>query len=83
MLLFYREPNGDYLAITTNTAKYDGILRERYREKTYEGRATAIAKLVTSVCTTAIGQSFLYTCKRVAKKDVPPEWIKAISGFEG
>ena len=83
MLLFYREPNGDYLAIETSTADYYGMLREHYPERTYEGRATGIAKLATSICTMAISQSFLRTCRRVAKKDIPPEWIKAISGFEG
>ena len=54
MVLFYREDNGDYLAIDTATNRYYmGSFGQDY----YEGRATGIAGLVSSVCTTAISSS--------------------------
>ena len=76
MILFYRERNSDYLAIDTATNRY---YRQIYNKDHFEGRATAIAGLVGSVCTTGISREFLHQeCKRVAKRRVPVEWQKAI-----
>lgn len=76
MLLFYREKNGDYLAIETTTNAY---YRQHLGKDHFEGRATAIAEQVGSVCTTGISRQFLrQECKRVAKRHVPAEWQKAI-----
>jgi hypothetical protein len=75
MILFYRERNGDFLAIETATNRF---YRQIYGKDHYEGRATAIAGLATSVCTTGISRDFLRTCKPVAKKYVPTQWKKAI-----
>jgi len=76
MISFYREHNGDYLAIDTATnAYYLDVLAKDY----FEGRATAIAGLVGSVCTTGISRGFLgTTCRRVARAKVPAEWRRAI-----
>ena len=67
MILFYREPNGDYLCV---------VRTQWWIERgqvIFDGRATAIAELVSSVCTTGIGERFLKTCKRVARCNVPAE----------
>lgn len=75
MIFFYREKNGDYLAINTDTNRY---YLDNFGQDHFEGRGTAIAGLVTSVCTTGISREFLQTCKRIAKSNVPAEWQKAI-----
>ena len=78
MILYYRERNGDFLAIDAGTNRY---YRTVFGKDHYEGRATAIACLVTSVCTTSISRDFLRTqCKRVPKEVVPARWLRAI-GF--
>jgi hypothetical protein len=75
MILFYRENNGDFLAVDTATNRhYIGTLRDGF-----EGRATAIAGLVGSVCTTGISRGYLRkNCKRMSRRSVPVEWRKAI-----
>jgi len=75
MITYYREKNGDYLAIETDTNKY--YIRNFARDS-FEGRATAIAGNVGSVCGTSVARSFLRECKRVAKAKVPSQWLKAI-----
>jgi hypothetical protein len=76
MILYYREDNGDYLAIDTTTNRY---YLDTMGQDHFEGRATAIEGLIGSVCTTGISRDFLRTqCKRVAKAAVPHEWRKAI-----
>jgi len=76
MIHFYREQNGDYLAIDTETNRY---YRDHFGQDHFEGRATAIAGLVSSVCTTGVSRDFLrQECKRVAKRRVPIAWRKAI-----
>jgi hypothetical protein len=76
MILYYREGNGDFLAIETETNDY---YRRNFGKDHFEGRATAIAGLVGSVCTTGISREFLKTqCRRVPKAKVPAEWLKAI-----
>ena len=78
MILYYREHNGDYLAIESST---NAFYRNTFGKDHFEGRATAIAGLVGSVCTTGISREFLRTnCKRVPRAKVPGEWRKAI-GF--
>lgn len=76
MILYFQENNGDFLAIDTSTNSY---YVRCYGKDYFEGRATAIAEQVGSVCTTAVSRNFLRTnCKRVAKRNVPSEWCKAI-----
>jgi hypothetical protein len=78
MIRYYRENTGDFLAIDTSTNDY--YLRN-FNKDHFEGRASAIAGEVGSVCTTGIAREFLRKkCKRVAKSSVPAEWRKAI-GF--
>lgn len=75
MILYYQEKNGDWLAIETDTNSY----YRNFGRDHFEGRATAIAGQVGSVCTTAVSREFLRkNCKRVAKAKVPDEWRRAI-----
>ena len=76
MICFYREHNGDYLAIDTSTNRY---YRESFGKDQFEGRATAIAGQVGSVCTTGISREYLRgNCEPVAKIKLPREWRRAI-----
>jgi hypothetical protein len=78
MIAYYREFNGDFLAIDTSTNAY---YLDNFGKDQFEGRATAIESLVGSVCTTGTSREFLRTkCKRVARAKVPDEWRTAI-GF--
>lgn len=79
MILFYREiESGDFLAIDTDTNDY---YRRLLGQDAYEGRATALAGLPSSTCTTGISREYLARhCKRVARASVPAEWLLAI-GF--
>lgn len=74
MILYFREPNGDYLAADKGSEDY---YRQIGKPDLLEGRATAIAGCVGSVCTTGISRKFLKTCRHVRKRDVPAEWLKA------
>ena len=76
MILYFRENNGDYLAIETSTNSY---YVRNFGKDHFEGRASAIAGLVSSVCTTGVSRGFLRTnCKRIAKAKVPVQWRRAI-----
>jgi hypothetical protein len=76
MILYYRESNGDFLAIDTDTNRF---YLDTFGKDHFEGRATAIAGLVASVCTTGISREYLRTnCKRVAKALIPVEWLRGI-----
>lgn len=77
MVRYYQERNGDYLAIDAGTNLYH---RENFGQDSFEGRATAVAGLVGSVCTTGISMEFLrLNCKRVARSKVPGQWLTAIA----
>ena len=76
MILYYRENNGDFLAVDTATNDYYVL---RFGQDYFEGRAAAIDGLIGSVCTTCISRKYLcQNCKRVPKNKVPGEWRKAI-----
>jgi hypothetical protein len=76
MILFYRERNGDFLAI--DTASNDYYRRVLGRDH-FDGIAAAIEGQVGSVCTTGISREYLAeNCERVARASVPAEWRRAI-----
>lgn len=76
MILYFRENNGDFLAIDTGTNSY---YVRNFGKDHFEARATAIAGLVSSVCTTGVSREFLKAnCKRIARAMVPAEWRRAI-----
>jgi hypothetical protein len=76
MIRFFREANGDFLAIDTNTNRY---YLDHFGHDHFEGRATAIEGLVGSVCTTGISRDFLKAqCQRVPRAAVPADWSRAI-----
>lgn len=77
MIQYWQEKNGDYLAIDTATNAY---YLQNFNKDYFEGRATAIAGVVASVCTTSISRAFLQECKRVARKKVPIVWQLAVQG---
>ena len=71
-LKYYQERNksGDYLAVDPKAVNGRGIL---------DARATAIQGNRLSVCTTGVDLGFLRgKCRRVAKKDVPKEWLDVL-----
>jgi hypothetical protein len=77
-LKYYRERNkaGDYISVDPSTLDY---YLQNLGKELYESRATAIQGLVTSVCTTAISGQFLRSkCRRVAKRDIPAEWLEVL-----
>jgi hypothetical protein len=76
MIVYFREKNGDYLAIDTASNTY---YRQVLGHDTFAGRATAIAGQVGSVCTTGISREYLAEkCERVARARVPVAWRQAI-----
>ena len=76
MIRYYREANGDYLAIDAETNVY---YRRVLGCDHFEGRAAAIAGLAGSVCTTGVSREYLRAwCKRVAEDAVPATWRRAI-----
>ena len=78
MIRYYQEENGDFLAIDTDTNSY---YRQVLGQDSFEGRATALAGQVGSVCTIGISREYLTeNCKRVARARVPAGWQRAI-GF--
>ena len=78
MILYYREANGDYLAIDAAT---NGYYRRVLGKDQFEGRAAAVAGLAGSVCTTGISRKYLRACcTRVAGSAVPAAWRRTI-GF--
>jgi hypothetical protein len=77
MIQFFQEDDGDYLAIDTATNRF---YLDAYGKDHFEGRATALQGMVSSVCTTGVSREFIRShCKRVARVSVPAEWQKAIS----
>ena len=62
---YYQEPNGDFLYVYVSP--WHGTLRE--------GRAVAIERLPSSMCTTSISREYLDKCRKVRKADVPREWL--------
>ena len=76
MIFFFQERNGDFLAIDTSTNR---SYLDHFGHDHFEGRATAMARLVGSVCTTGISRDFLRAeCRRVARVAVPADWRRAI-----
>ena len=73
---YYREANGDYLALFPAYVRHDSSGR-----RIFDGRATALGGLKTSVCTTGISDSYLRErCTRVRRRDVPRHWLTALVG---
>ena len=76
MVRYYRESNGDYLAIDAATNVY---YRRVLGRDQFEGRAAAVAGLAGSVCTTGVSREYLRACcTRVAGEEVPAAWRLAI-----
>ena len=73
---YYREPNGDYLAVQLPAWKKEN------GQGLYEGRSACIGGVASSVCTGSVGGRFLRTCRKVSKRQVPKEWRKAIGLVE-
>ena len=75
-MVYFRESNGDYLAIDRATNAY---YRQVLGQDCFEGRASAVAGQVGSVCTTGVSREYLRACcERVAKDSVPAAWLRAI-----
>jgi hypothetical protein len=73
---YYRERgSGDYLALFPADVRKD-----EYGQRIFDGRATALAGLPVSVCSTGIGERFLKNCIRVCRRQVPRHWLAALVG---
>ena len=73
---YYRERDGgDYLALFPAYVRKDG-----HGRRIFDGRATAISGLATSVCSTGIGERFLAQCDRIPRRQVPRPWPNALIG---
>jgi hypothetical protein len=78
MIRFFRENNGDFLAVDTATNRY---YIETFGQDHFEGRATAIEGLVGSVCTTAVSRAYLRkNCNRCGVSDFCRESVEMIEG---
>jgi len=69
---YYKEPGGDYIVLWGEGSGLGG--------SDYEGRATSILHCIESVSTMGICKGWIGKCKRVAKRDVPKEWLAALGG---
>lgn len=79
MYRFYREDNGDYLVVDTATIAY---YKTHFGKDHFDGRATAIAGLITSVQSTSISRAFIKeSCVPVKRQDVPKEWLEMFFGW--
>lgn len=77
MIRYYREKStGDYLAVDISTLDY---YQRVVGKELYEGQATCIDGNISSVSTCTISPRYLkWCCKKVARKDIPAEWLKAL-----
>jgi hypothetical protein len=73
--LYYRERDGDYLSVSPAHVR-----RDEFGQQIYDGRATALAGLPASVCTTGIGEQFLAQCDRISRRHDPRQWLTALVG---
>ncbi len=76
MIKYYQETKTkDYLAVDTSSRAY----YKRIGKRELEGRATCIAGLDNSMCTTGVSTDYLKNrCKRVKIENVPNNWLKWI-----
>lgn len=71
LIHYYREANGDYLAVDAHTKAY----RTRIGQPGIrDARVAAIDGNRLSVCTGAVSVDYLKTCTRVRPEDVPADW---------
>ena len=77
MIKFYKEKNGDYLCIDSETWKHYKRIYPN-RERIYEGRATCIEGNHKSVNTTSISSGHLKKCKRIEREKIPENWISVL-----
>lgn len=75
-LEYYRDPDGDYLAVNKAACVNPWDCRG-FRQ--FEGRAACIRGKPETVNTTCIAALFLARCTRIRKRDVPPAWQERIS----
>lgn len=64
---YYHDPPSGYLVVYTPGSGVGG--------SDYEGRAAGIAGQPASCMTGGISRKYLAKCKRVAKRNVPKEWL--------
>ena len=77
MMKYYQETeSGDFLSVDTSTKSYYDSIGQ---PGMLEGRSTCLAGNRLSVNTTKIDIDYLKeTCKPVAKKNVPKEWLNVL-----
>ena len=79
---YYREPNGDFLAIADRRDMFEGISPSRPDPsgRLYCARSAAIAGCASSVCTSEVVALYLSECQRVAFRDIPEVWRRNLQG---
>lgn len=87
MIIYYKDnqtEEPDYLSIDTKTKDWqyeNSRFGQRKIAVMYEGRASAIQGIPSSVCTTGINADYIkQQCKRIAKKQVPEVWLHNLIG---
>ncbi len=70
---YYKQPNGDYFAIKT----------PKGHAKMWQGRFAVIPHNTGSVTPCEIGAVLLVKCERVNARDIPADWLEAITFDKG
>lgn len=81
MIQYFEEPNGDYLAVDTESKnrQFESLLGSPQ----LEGRVTGSKGDPDSIYTTDVNASYLdERCEEVEPEEVPDEWIDAIDYHE-
>ena len=74
MRYFKEKKTGDFLCVDMSTLSY---YLQTQGKSMVEGRATAIANLPSSICTTSMHLDYLKkNCKQVKKSQVPQEYLE-------
>lgn len=78
MTLYYQDRQGDWMEVDHGTRRY---YRDIGQPNIRQARATAIKNMPESICTCGVSVEWVReNCRRVARRDVPTEWLLWIDG---
>lgn len=75
-VIYYREPDGDHLAVWYARRMPDG---SGIPGGVFAVRAAAIAGVPSSVCTCGASRDYLRNCRPVRRSAVPANWLQGIN----